>query len=113
MEKTIEAARRQFTALQAKIDPLSTQMLRDRDYVVQLAECVAKTYTMLNDGMCEEVSVCHTCAQQRDYLRDAMESFEALAETGEVNADVERFYFDFVARLRQIVDNIDAVLQDL
>lgn len=113
MRATIEAARRQFEALLAKLDPTSTQMLHDRDYVAQLSDCVARTYTMLNDGMCEEATVCHSCAGQRDYLRDAMETFDTLAESGEVDAQTEVFYFDFVTRLRQIVTNIDEVLTRL
>jgi len=113
MRATIEAARRQFEALLAKIDPESTQMLHDKDYTAQLADCVAKTYTLLNDGMCEEVAVCHTCAAQRDYLRDAMEAFETLAETGKIDAEAEAFYFDFVARIKAIISNIDEALAKL
>lgn len=113
MRATIEAARRQFEALLAKLDPTSTQMLHDRDYVAQLSDCVARTYTMLNDGMCEEATVCHSCAGQRDYLRDAMETFDTLAATGKIDAATEAFYFDFVARLGEINANIGRVLQQL
>jgi len=113
MKETVESIKRQFDALSAKIDPASAQMLRDRDYAMQLADCVCKTYVMLNNGMCEELTVCSTCARQRDYLRDAMERFEAVAQNDEVDRESERFYFGFVAQLKQIQENIAAVLATL
>jgi len=113
MKKTVESINRQFEALSAKIDPFSAEMLRDRDYTMQLADCVAKTYVMLNNGMCEELTVCQTCAQQRDYLRVAMEHFETVVQCGEVSAASEAFYFDFVVRLERIKKNIGRVLESL
>lgn len=113
MKETVESIKGQFDALHAKIDPASAEMLRDRDYAMQLADCVSKTYVMLNSGMCEELTVCTTCAEQRDYLRDAMEQFEAVAHCGEVDGASEAFYFGFVAQLKQIRENIAAVLAAL
>ncbi|MEJ2468128.1 MAG: hypothetical protein P8Y65_03745 [Campylobacterales bacterium] len=113
MKQTVEAIKRQFEALSAKIDPASAEMLQDRAYAMQLADCVAKTYVMLNNGMCEELEVCHTCAQQRDYLRDAMERFESVGQTGETNKETEAFYFEFIDRLKGIRENIDGVLAQL
>jgi hypothetical protein len=113
MRATVEAIEKQFEALSAKIDPVSAEMLADHDYAMQLADCVCKTYVMLNNGMCEELTVCSTCAEQRDYLREAMERFEAVAQRGEVDAESEAFYFGFVTQLKQIQENIAAVLTTL
>ena len=113
MKQTIESIKKQFEALNAKIDPASAEMLQDKDYAMQLADCVAKTYVMLNNGMCEELEVCHTCAQQRDYMRDAMERFEAVGQTGIKDKETEAFYFEFVDRLNGIRENIDEVLTQL
>lgn len=113
MKQTIESVKQQFDALSAKVDPRSVQMLKDRDYATQLSDCIAKTYVMLNNGMCEELEVCHTCAQQRDHLRDALERFEAVAQNGQVDAAFESFYFSFVEQLKTIRANIDKVLAQL
>lgn len=113
MRETIESVKRQFEALSAKIDPMTAEMLNDRDYTAQLADCVAKTYVILNNGMCEELTVCHSCAQQRDYLRNAMETFEAAAQKGNVTPELERFYFAFVEQLGVIRANIEKVLSQL
>jgi hypothetical protein len=113
MRETIESVKRQFEALSAKIDPMTAEMLNDRDYTAQLADCVAKTYVILNNGMCEELTVCHSCAQQRDYLHNAMETFEAAAQKGSVTPELERFYFAFVEQLGVIRANIEKVLSQL
>ena len=113
MIQTIESIQKQFEALSAKIDPTSAEMLKDRDYATQLADCVAKTYVTLNDSMCEELTVCHSCAQQRDFLRDAIERFETIAQNGNVDADDATFYFGFVARLGEIKENIRTALASL
>ena len=113
MKETVESIKQQFEALSAKIDPASAEMLKDKDYATQLADCVSRTYVMLNSGMCEELSVCHTCAQQRDYLRDAMERFEEVAQGGDLDAETEKFYFGFVAQLNKIKENIANVLGTL
>ena len=113
MIETIESIKKQFAALAAKVDPASTDQLADRDYTAQLADCVAKTYVMLNNGMCEELTMCKSCAQQRDYLRGVMEMFEEVGESGEVTDEVRRQYFRFVEQLREIETNIERVLSQL
>lgn len=113
MRETIESIKQQFEALGAKLDPTSTQMLGDPGYASQLADCVAKTYVMLNNGMCEELTMCQTCAEQRDFLRDALERFEAIAHSGDIDADAEAFYFAFTERLGVIRSKIEQVLSGL
>ncbi|WP_345970607.1 hypothetical protein WCX72_02040 [Sulfurimonas sp. HSL1-6] len=113
MKETIESINRQFDALIAKIDPLSAEMLRDRDYAVQLADCVTRSYVMLNDGMNSEHEVCCACALERDYLREAMARLELIGQTGEVDTETERFYFEFVASLWTIRRHIAAALSRL
>lgn len=110
MKETVEALKHRFDALSAKVDPTSCTMLRDPDYTTQLAECVANIYVMLNSGMCEELTVCRNCAELRDYLRQAMEVFDTAAQSGKIDNDLERFYFDFVGRLRQSGANLEAIL---
>ncbi|GEM_PF-2790200 len=113
MIETVESIRKQFEALAAKVDPASTEMLRDRDYATQLGDCVAKTYVMLNNGMCEELTMCRTCAQQRDYLRDVMVMFEEVGRSGVVTPRIEQRYFHFVEQLEEIRGNIAQVLAQL
>ncbi len=113
MLKTIEAIKKQFDALAAKVDPDSAEMLGDKDYAAQLGDCVAKTYIMLNNGMCEELTMCKTCAQQRDYLRDVMEMFEEVGRTGEVSETVRSEYRRFIDQLAQIRTNIEHVLAEI
>lgn len=113
MIQTIESIKKQFDALSAKVDPASTEMLADPDYTAQLADCVAKTYVMLNNGMCEELTMCSTCARQRDELRDVMVMFEELGRTGTVTEQVREQYFRFIDQLNEIEKNITGVLAEL
>lgn len=113
MKETVEALKYRFDALSAKVDPTSCAMLSDPDYTTQLAECVARIYVMLNDGMCEELEVCRSCAEQRDYFRQAMEVFDTVAQNGQIDDTLERFYFEFVDRLRQSGINLEGILRTL
>jgi len=113
MKEMIESIHRQFDALIAKIDPLSAEMLQDRDYAVQLADCVTRSYVMLNDGMNSEPEVCCACAIERDTLREAMEWLEVIGQTGEVDEETEQFYFEFIATLGTIRRHIATALSRL
>lgn len=113
MRAAIETINKQIRALVATVDPVSTQQLRNRDYATQLADCIAKTYVLLNEGMCEELTVCRSCAQQRDFLRDTLSVFEEVARTGSVSHTVEQRYYDFVLRLKEMQANIDDALARL
>jgi len=111
MKETIESIKWQFEALSAKIDPLSAEMLRDRDYAMQLADCVAKSYVMLNGGMCSVAIVCRVCARQRDELREAMEWFETVGQTGALDGGAEKRYFEFIGRLEGIRQSLEKALK--
>lgn len=113
MRVAIEAIKKQIQALVATVDPVSTQQLHNRDFVTQLADCIAKTYVLLNEGMCEELTVCRSCAQQRDFLRDTLTVFEEVARSGSVSYADEQHYYNFVGRLKEMQVNIDDAQQRL
>lgn len=113
MIQTIEAILHQFDALAAKTDPTNARMLLDPDYAVQLADCVAKTYVMLNNGICEELTMCESCAEHRDYLRDVLEMFDEVARMGVVDEEVERRYLQFEIKLYEIRSRIRQVLKSM
>ncbi len=113
MLKTIVDIKSQFGNLMEKIDINSKDILKDKEYVQAIAEDVAQIYVKLNDTICEELSMCHTCTQQSDYLRDMMLMFEELVEVKEIDPRTENRYREFGSRLQDIINKIDNVLLEL
>ena len=113
MLKTIVDIKSQFVNLLEKMDTNSEDILKDKEYVQEIAEDVAQIYVMLNDSICEELSMCHTCTQQSDYLRDMMLMLEELVEAKEIDISVQNRYRELASRLEDIIKKIDNVLLEM
>lgn len=110
MKKSIKVLKRQLDALYCKIDPDTVEMLSDHYYAVQLAECVTQIYILINEEMCDVRAACSKCASHRDFLRKAVEVFEQVVHSNEIDEQVTGFYFCFVTRLqmiRNITENLN------
>ena len=113
MIETITNIKSKFVNLLDKIEIDSDEILTDKKYVKEMSEDLAKLYVYLNDAICEELSMCHTCAQQSDYLRDTMSMFEELSTDREVDAETINKYREFPKRVEDIIKKIDTVLLQL
>lgn len=113
MLKTIVDIKSQFLNLLEKIDLNSEYILNDKEYVKVMAEEIAQIYVMLNESVCEELSMCHTCMQQSDYLRDMMLMFEELEDAKKLDATIQNRYKEFASRLEDIINKIDTVILEV
>ncbi len=52
---------------------------KDKNYFKQLSEATQNAYVVMNEGMCESTTVCHECAENRDFLYAIMGFIEDLA----------------------------------
>jgi len=86
---------------------------RDAGFFNKLKEEIAVTYVIMNESFCEEVAMCHSCAQNRDRLYEMMELLEndTLLQ-GDV-AFQNRHLSAFMNDIDEVLVRIDKVLASL
>ncbi|MCX6060662.1 MAG: hypothetical protein NT103_00195 [Campylobacterales bacterium] len=52
----------------------------DHTYFEQLSEATQDAYIAMNEGMCVNTTVCHQCAEHRDFLQGMIVVIEELEE---------------------------------
>ena len=114
MKQTIETAKTGFKAIKAILDDTLHQHNRlDNDFFDRLSDTVNATYVLMNDGMCEEVSMCHSCAQNRDRLYDMMSLLDG-DTLRQADIAVQRHYIDtFRENIDEVLLRIDNILSGL
>ncbi len=114
MKETIKKIERQFLDIREIMgDELDVSALEDSRYLDRLSNCIDETYIVLNQGMCEELEMCHTCAKHRDILGTVMETLNDLDSGANITDDVILELKDFVNTLDDILVRIKEVLHNL
>ena len=89
---------------------LTSQETKDNDYFTKLSIATEEAYFTMNSGMCSNTTVCHECANHRDFVRTMMDVLGEL----EVNALGANKYTDklsqYAERVKKILYNIETVL---
>jgi len=89
---------------------LTSQETKDNDYFTKLSIATEEAYFIMNSGMCFNTTVCHECANHRDFVRSMMDVLSEL----EVNASGANKYTDklsqYAERVKKILKNIETVL---
>jgi len=85
----------------------------DAAFVDRLGEAVSATYVVLNDGMCEEMEMCHSCAENRDKLHDVMVLLEELGSGSVADATAKARLDAFESDVDSVLERIDTVLATL
>ncbi|AFV96529.1 MULTISPECIES: hypothetical protein [unclassified Sulfuricurvum] len=89
---------------------LDEKNVRDGNYFTQLSIATEEAYVLMNEGMCANTSVCHECADHRDFIRSMLDVLGEL----EVNASAANNYTDkfaqYAERINKILTNIKTVL---
>jgi len=66
---------------------LTTGERADTAFYDTLNEATQSAYVLMNEGMCESLTVCHQCAQHRDFLQTMILTLEPLAHGAPAGAD--------------------------
>lgn len=89
---------------------LDEHNVRDNNYFTKLSIATEEAYVLMNEGMCANTSVCHECADHRDFIRSMLDVLGEL----EVNTSSANNYADKFAqyseRVNKILTNIKTVL---
>ncbi|MDD4856327.1 MAG: hypothetical protein PHQ22_07785 [Sulfuricurvum sp.] len=102
-----------YSKFQAVHTLLNTTESTDSSYFAQLSEATQAAYIAMNEGMCINTTVCHQCAEHRDFLQTMIVVLEELEE-GE---PLTQIYRDKIISYNLMVDEtlkkISAILASL
>lgn len=94
-------------------DLLSGSVVRDQTYYAQLNEATQTAYILMNEGMCADTTVCHQCAEHRDFLHSMINVTEEL-ESGHPLSYVYKKNLDaYLHKVTEILAKISDVLASL
>lgn len=114
MLQTVQNIETKFREIKQIIgDDFSVSHLHDNAFVSRLREAVEETYLLLNEGMCEEISVCKECAQNRDYLQKMMVDLEAIESGETITEAVEDRFMGFSLMLDDLLSRVSGVVSEL
>ncbi len=77
MLNVISDTHSKFQKVQTLLEDMTST---DNAYFKQLSEATQAAYIAMNEGMCINTTVCHQCAEHRDFLQDMMVAIEELEE---------------------------------
>lgn len=89
---------------------LETKSSRNTAYFTQLSIATEEAYVLMNEGMCANSSVCHECAEHRDFIRsilDILSTLEINSNSADRHSDI---FIQYSERVNKILNNIAVVL---
>lgn len=114
MVETIRKIEIQFLTIDQMVNTQSFGIqLKDPSFIEKLSMAVEEAYVSLNDGMCEEIKVCHSCSYQRNYLRNIMGLLNEIESSGNISSTVKRELFTFPEKIQEVLVRIQKALKEL
>lgn len=114
MKQIIQKTKSGFESIKKILQSgLGQEGKRDAGYFNELKEAIAVTYVLMNESFCEEVAMCHSCAQNRDRLYEMMELLENDTSLQGDAAFQNRHLNAFMRDIDEVLVRIDKVLASL
>jgi len=114
LKQTVENIKAKFLEVQNIIgNDFSINHLDDSQFVTKLSTAVELTYIELNEGMCEEIQMCHTCAENRDNLREIMVMLEDIDAGATLTDAIGDHFMAFSLEINEVLKRIDGVLAEI
>lgn len=92
---------------------LHTSSAKNDDYFTQLSEATQNAYVIMNEGMCENMTVCHECAENRDYLHSMIGIVEDLASGAPLSNAYKAALDTYAEKVGEILTKIQGALADM
>ncbi|MBN2870388.1 MAG: hypothetical protein JXK04_05480 [Campylobacterales bacterium] len=89
---------------------LRTAKEKDKSYFQQLSEATQNAYVVMNEGMCESTTVCHECAENRDFLYSIMGFIEDLASETPLPDSYQEKLDTYAEKVGEILTKIKGAL---
>ena len=114
MRSEVERVKDRFLEIKKVIgNDFSTAHLDDSAFVSQLAEVLEEAYIELNEEMCQELEVCHSCAENRDNLREIMVMLDDIESGATVTDAIGDHFMAYSLELERVIGRIDGVLEKI
>lgn len=83
------------------------------EYYVQLSEATQDAYVIMNEGMCENTTVCHECAAHRDFLQSMIGIVEDLASGAPLSSTYQNELEKYRLKVGEILKKIEGALASM
>lgn len=83
---------------------------KDDTYFMQLSEATQNAYIVMNEGMCESLTVCHECAAHRDFLQSMIGIVEDLASGTPLSNTYKAELNAYTEKVGEILKKIEGAL---
>ncbi|MDD5051967.1 MAG: hypothetical protein PHO27_04435 [Sulfuricurvum sp.] len=110
MLDTLREANKQFQEVH---NLLISSVNRDSNYFTQLSVATEEAYVLMNEGMCANNSVCHQCAEHRDYIRSMLDVLGNLEAGAPLSSDYETKLSLYSTKVNDILSRIAHTLTTL
>lgn len=97
-------AQKQFQKIQTLLNHLHN------DDLTTLSIATEEAYVLMNEGMCASTSVCHECAEHRDFIRKMLDVLGNLEEHREPIETYGNEFSEYSVRIDKILKNIQIAL---
>ncbi len=83
---------------------------KDDAYFTQLSEATQSAYIVMNEGMCESTTVCHECAENRDYVQSMIGIVEDLASGAPLSNAYKAKLDTYTEKVGEILKKIEGAI---
>jgi hypothetical protein len=80
------------------------------EYFARLSESTQNAYVLMNEGMCANTTVCHQCAEHRDFLHSMIRMLEDLELGTPISSIYREKLQSYNAKVTEILAKISEVL---
>lgn len=108
MLDTLREAQKHFQEIYAL---LTQNSAHDNDYFTQLSIATEEAYVLMNEGMCASNSVCHECAEHRDFIRSILDVLSKLELDSSTKDHYKEVLSEYASRVNSILKNIADALK--
>ena len=118
MKIMFEAVQQEFMRISVILSKIDfDEDLTDMAIVAQINDALTDTYILLNQGFCENASMCKKCINNRDQLHKLSELIDVCEENRKVNEEAFLALKTFSTSIPEILEKMESVyienLQDV
>lgn len=85
----------------------------EQSYFLHLSEATQNAYVVMNEGMCENTTVCHECAAHRDFLQSMIGIVEDLASGAPLSAAYQTALESYRRKVGEILTKIEGAIASM
>jgi len=85
----------------------------DNTYFTRLSDATQAAYIAMNEGMCVNTTVCHQCAEHRDFLQNIISVLEELANGAPLTSEYRDTLTSYAIMVNETLKKILAALTSL